>query len=634
MKLFDVFNSRGKMFAFNAYESLFEVDEYDYEKTTRKKIFKDISDLYSDPQVLVELCTKKEIDYLNDCINGNINHSSKAWLIRMNLESKLLFDTWQDTIPDEFVDSIKQASKLYENKDNQKSDDDLTLLLGFLKVHGVILEDSIIKFGSLLFDYKEDDIRKLLEHRRVKFYTSSGYNEKHLFEYSYLEDEVEYFDIYDGIYDNNCLIPSFLEPQAYIDIFNNGFDLSKEYNNKIFEYCDKKIIDCTYALHELNTIGRLNRERKIYKKYFCGQILSTIPESIIDEVLDNYPAVVFNGKTLLEVNKMEDEIQKNFEERNRKMRKQKRACLGENDSDFFYELYFDLLDYVNTKYEINPNLNESLRSRFGIEASEVVEVSDFLYKNPSKYINEYILMNPFLKTKYRRIVEDFKRAKVGAFMLYSYDENYALMMDDDYIYMVKGLRCNIDEIIPKECLPCFVETRLLMFKGNIVFDGVISRMPVKIGNNILLNLENNYKRLKKKYSIEELVVEDDASDFEKYIIEKGDTDFMSSIKRLDKDIVKETLDEYEYDSLEELKEETIFDFKMIFEQTIKDTSTQDFFRDLLKNENTTELVFTEDDLESFYVFVYKQGDSLSYYIPDEIKEIIEEHIKINNKNFA
>ena len=634
MKLFDVFNSRGKMFAFNAYESLFEVDEYDYEKTTRKKIFKDISDLYSDPQVLVELCTKKEIDYLNDCINGNINHSSKAWLIRMNLESKLLFDTWQDTIPDEFVDSIKQASKLYENKDNQKSDDDLTLLLGFLKVHGVILEDSIIKFGSLLFDYKEDDIRKLLEHRRVKFYTSSGYNEKHLFEYSYLEDEVEYFDIYDGIYDNNCLIPSFLEPQAYIDIFNYGFDLSKEYNNKIFEYCDKKIIDCTYALHELNTIGRLNRERKIYKKYFCGQILSTIPESIIDEVLDNYPAAVFNGKTLLEVNKMEDEIQKNFEERNRKMRKQKRACLGENDSDFFYELYFDLLDYVNTKYEINPNLNESLRSRFGIEASEVVEVSDFLYKNPSKYINEYILMNPFLKTKYRRIVEDFKRAKVGAFMLYSYDENYALMMDDDYIYMVKGLRCNIDEIIPKECLPCFVETRLLMFKGNIVFDGVISRMPVKIGNNILLNLENNYKRLKKKYSIEELVVEDDASDFEKYIIEKGDTDFMSSIKRLDKDIVKETLDEYEYDSLEELKEETIFDFKMIFEQTIKDTSTQDFFRDLLKNENTTELVFTEDDLESFYVFVYKQGDSLSYYIPDEIKEIIEEHIKINNKNFA
>lgn len=45
MKLFDVFNSRGKTFAFNAYESLFEVDEYGYEKTTRKKIFKDISDL-------------------------------------------------------------------------------------------------------------------------------------------------------------------------------------------------------------------------------------------------------------------------------------------------------------------------------------------------------------------------------------------------------------------------------------------------------------------------------------------------------------------------------------------------------------------------------------------------------------
>ena len=209
MKLYDIFNSRGKEFVFDAYERVFDVDYDDYDKLTRNKMFKNIIDLYSDPNVLVELCTKKEIDLLCDGIDIGIDlGNSKNWLVRMNLQFKLLCDLWSGDIPEEFVESIKQAQKIYEDKQIQKIDNDLTLLLGFLRVHGVMLMDSITKYANLILGSSEDDVKKLLEHRRVKFYTSSGYNEHHLYEYSYLDDD-EYYDVCDGIRENNE--PSYLK---------------------------------------------------------------------------------------------------------------------------------------------------------------------------------------------------------------------------------------------------------------------------------------------------------------------------------------------------------------------------------------------------------------------------------------
>jgi hypothetical protein len=50
------------------------------------------------------------------------------------------------------------------------------------------------------------------------------------------------------------------------------------------------------------------------------------------------------------------------------------------------------------------------------------------------------------------------------------------------IYLVKGLTQPISELVP--FLPCFVEARLLPFRGHIITDGLIAPMMVSLGRNM------------------------------------------------------------------------------------------------------------------------------------------------------
>lgn len=48
---------------------------------------------------------------------------------------------------------------------------------------------------------------------------------------------------------------------------------------------------------------------------------------------------------------------------------------------------------------------------------------------------------------------------------------------------------------------------------------------------------------------------------------------------------------------------------------------------LLDHENTEWMSAYQEDIEDLLVFVYKNGDHFSYYIPTEIKEIIINMLK-------
>lgn len=121
---------------------------------------------------------------------------------------------------------------------------------------------------------------------------------------------------------------------------------------------------------------------------------------------------------------------------------------------------------------------------------------------------------------------------------------------------------------------------------------------------------------------------DEEIELERYIIKKGKTDLLSSLKALDKKLLKEKLEEKALDNIHELKEYIIDDFEMILDMSKDDIFTRMYFERLLENENSVFLSAYQSDIEHLMVFVYENGDHYSYYIPTEIKKIIKKLLKI------
>lgn len=114
----------------------------------------------------------------------------------------------------------------------------------------------------------------------------------------------------------------------------------------------------------------------------------------------------------------------------------------------------------------------------------------------------------------------------------------------------------------------------------------------------------------------------------KYIIKEGKTDLLSSLKRVNEDILKEEFSFYEVNTLDKLAKAIIEDFSYILDSSKDDPFSVLFFRRLLEHENTSVFVPLKDDLSAFWCFAYEREHYLSYYIADEIKEVIKKVLGI------
>ena len=116
---------------------------------------------------------------------------------------------------------------------------------------------------------------------------------------------------------------------------------------------------------------------------------------------------------------------------------------------------------------------------------------------------------------------------------------------------------------------------------------------------------------------------------EKYLIKKDNkTDMLSSLKKMDKKIINQALKENDLKTIESLSRYTISEFKDLLKQTKTDIFTQMFFQRLVDNENSFIFSASESDVESSFDFAYNKGSYYTYYIPDEIRKIIKQELKI------
>ena len=176
-------------------------------------------------------------------------------------------------------------------------------------------------------------------------------------------------------------------------------------------------------------------------------------------------------------------------------------CISEEDAKLFFDLKNSLFDYINKKYHINPDLKD-IRDICDAEPEEVIEIRTKIWED-KKVIQNYIKENPHhLSSEHLSILKEWNEKKINnKFILYKYEEEFAIFMDDKQVYAVKGLKERIIHLIPQAKLPLFVETVLLPLHGQIVYDSYLLQYTLSFGKGMKDMLDKTYQKALKDNSI-------------------------------------------------------------------------------------------------------------------------------------
>lgn len=121
-------------------------------------------------------------------------------------------------------------------------------------------------------------------------------------------------------------------------------------------------------------------------------------------------------------------------------------------------------------------------------------------------------------------------------------------------------------------------------------------------------------------------------DMRDYLIKKNDkTDILSSLEQIDSKIINEILENNRV-GMKNINDIANYKLKLVkqtFEDLPFDPSSHFYYSKLLRYENKTTFRPAGADIEDFVVFIYNKNNKPSYYIPDEMKEIIKEFLNVN-----
>lgn len=181
--------------------------------------------------------------------------------------------------------------------------------------------------------------------------------------------------------------------------------------------------------------------------------------------------------------------------------KEYKDCVKEENSMMFFALRNLLLDYTNQKYNINKKLR-NFDDICDAESEELIDIRDKLWENPN-IIKNYLKENPNkLNEELISIIKSWNEKKINKeFVLYKYEDEYTLFIDDYNIYYVKGLKVRIRDMIPEQKLPMIVKTVLLPLKDQIIYDSYVEQYNMAVGNNLRKVWDDNYKKLLKENKI-------------------------------------------------------------------------------------------------------------------------------------
>ncbi len=520
MKMYNEIKGFKKNFVYDQYTRIVE-DFKDYEKITKVKMLDAIYKIYDNPGNIVDICTTRELKYLEMLLDGKVQKNSNTLFNEFNvvdkydwekrtLQNKFLLD-FEINIPEEIVDKVKQALKCVNWKEKKKIDDLNEILVSYCKIQGTALVPTVCQFASCITGIPLEDIgNHMLNNKLFNYYVFivmkniDGMDKK--IPVAIFEDYIEIAnELGEQRKKQGLAGTKQIDIKMFKTLFYNDFDINNPKIKKFLEEIKRLPFFWYSAIEKIKEYAMLNIDRKTLKESIKNvPMLQSIDLTdffkTLDEAMDEMPSGALNGYTPNEAKAIQEKNIKSKINKAKKYVRQQNACLSKKDSNLFYEIYFGLLDFTNKMYKIKPKLK--IYNHIGLDPYELQDIVVKYWENKDKITEKFCLTNPYkFNEEELSITMGFKKGIRNVFIIAKYELEYTAFMDEDKLYMVKGLNCNIDEVIPYDELPYIVMSTIIPFKNNLVYDGLIFQIPIVMGDEFEKLVEKEYDSKMKYYHL-------------------------------------------------------------------------------------------------------------------------------------
>ena len=172
--------------------------------------------------------------------------------------------------------------------------------------------------------------------------------------------------------------------------------------------------------------------------------------------------------------------------------------LEQSEAKLFYQLWFPLLNFVNSKYHVCSH-TKTIDQRQGVDARDAKAIADYLWSHTG-VIEEY-LATAKLSDEHAQIVAGWKQGKSGRYILERHLKKGSVFIsaEDGAVYMVKGLFSTWAEMLGDA--PVLLDAVLIPFRGSIISDGLVVPYRVFFGKGARENFKDTYMNAKKNNTI-------------------------------------------------------------------------------------------------------------------------------------
>lgn len=175
--------------------------------------------------------------------------------------------------------------------------------------------------------------------------------------------------------------------------------------------------------------------------------------------------------------------------------------LSDQNAELYFKLMKPLLVFVNKKLEIVPDVS-TVEDFDEIDFQDKAIIREGLYEE-LHLIDAFIDENPQdFPMKELAIVSKWKNFIKGDFYVERHLKKHTIFIgEDNKVYAVLGLLNSLDEIIPRAALPVRLQTVLLPFQDEIVYDGFVAPYNVYFGSGVTNDLKHIYTKAKRRDEI-------------------------------------------------------------------------------------------------------------------------------------
>lgn len=168
--------------------------------------------------------------------------------------------------------------------------------------------------------------------------------------------------------------------------------------------------------------------------------------------------------------------------------------LSQEDAALFYTLTLGLHWYVCQQLDLYPQVNSPEAYR-QLDQPAKLAVRNELYNQPA-FIDTFVADNPFLLPDAAlALVHGWKNFVAGDFYIERYLTPYSIWIaaaPPANVYAVYSITKPIESIIERIYLPLRVNSVLLPFQGQIIYDGFLSTYPTRLGGPLNATLRDEY----------------------------------------------------------------------------------------------------------------------------------------------